>query len=213
MPCPDLWLLAFFALVLMAGKKFAKHPHRPLARRPEGVAKALSKLVCSEVLWRFSSLQHTSFVLSGRSSPKPNGPEPFGERRPQPSGLHLSVTVDNHLARLCQGQSNLQRTRHELLIQLLEELSCSWTLVAKVVGLSIPAIPAWHHGGQITNAHQQQLARLVAAFELLARVGTVSPASRLDRRVWTSWASTRSWDTGRQSPNFSMNAVVGYSAR
>lgn len=78
----------------------------------------------------------------------------------------------------------LQTTHHELLIQLSEEFGCSWTLVAKVVGVSIPAIRKWRHGGEITDAHQQRLARLVAAFDSLFRMGIDSPASWLDRRIW-----------------------------
>lgn len=81
-------------------------------------------------------------------------------------------------------EAHLQTTHHAQLIQLAEEFGCSWALVAKVVGVSIPEIRRWRGGGEITDAHQQRLARLVAAFESLARVGIDSPALWLDRRIW-----------------------------
>jgi hypothetical protein len=34
---------------------------------------------------------------------EPQGPEPLGERVPQPPGLFLGVAVDNNVVRLCRA--------------------------------------------------------------------------------------------------------------
>lgn len=102
---------------------------------------------------------------------------------PGQRGQAMASSVDENDDRQLT-ETHLQTTHHARLIQLFEELGYSWTLVAKIVGVSIPEIRTWRGGGEITDAHQQRLARLVAAFESLARMGIDSPASWLDRRIW-----------------------------
>lgn len=74
----------------------------------------------------------------------------------------------------------------ELLGHLSDEFGLSWTAVASVVHVSIPAIRKWRTGGDITDGNRLALAKLVALCDQLQAVGVEWPAAWLDRRVWSS---------------------------
>jgi len=55
-------------------------------------------------------------------------------------------------------------------VALLEELSSegfAWNDVARLLGVSVPAVKKWRNGERLTGSNRSKLARLVAAFDLL----------------------------------------------
>lgn len=85
-----------------------------------------------------------------------------------------------------RAEKHYRESHVELLRRLSEEFGMAWTAVASVVGVSIPAIRKWRHGGDISDPNHVELAKLVAACEQLQELGVEWPASWLDRRVWPS---------------------------
>ena len=61
----------------------------------------------------------------------------------------------------------LKRAPADLLSELAD-LGFSWTSVARIVGVSIPAIRKWRHGETVSGENRRRLARLVALVGVLA---------------------------------------------
>lgn len=81
---------------------------------------------------------------------------------------------------------------HELLQDLTEKWGLPWSLLARIVGVSVPAVRKWRRGGDISEGNKVELAKLAALCETLNSTGITSPADwirlRVRRDVDTRWA-------------------------
>ena len=67
------------------------------------------------------------------------------------------------------------------LLSELSDLGFSWTSIARIVGVSIPAVRKWRQGEAVTGQNRRRLARLVALVGVLASDHLISDvASWLD---------------------------------
>lgn len=107
-----------------------------------------------------------------------------------------------------RAEKHYREPHVELLRCLSEEFGMAWTAVAAVVGVSIPAIRKWRHGGDISDHNHVELAKLVAACEQLQELGVEWPASWLESRVWPS-VPRRLLDVAAADR---MNLVLAYAA-
>ena len=55
------------------------------------------------------------------------------------------------------------------LLEELADLGFSWTSIARLVGVSIPAVRKWRHGATTSGENRRRLARLVALVDVLER--------------------------------------------
>jgi hypothetical protein len=67
-----------------------------------------------------------------------------------------------------------------LLITLTAGYGLGWSDIARLVGVSVPAVRKWRHGGDITSARLQNVARLVAFLGMLEDEEIRDPAAWLD---------------------------------
>jgi transcriptional regulator with XRE-family HTH domain len=67
-----------------------------------------------------------------------------------------------------------------LLITLTAGYGLGWSDIARLVGVSVPAVRKWRHGGDITSARLQNVARLVAFLDMLEEEEIRDPAAWLD---------------------------------
>jgi hypothetical protein len=78
------------------------------------------------------------------------------------------------LHQLSHGQEWAERTSArarsglKTLLDTLSELGFSWTDLARLVGVSVPAIQKWRRGEGSTGDNRQKVASLVAACDLIA---------------------------------------------
>ncbi len=70
-----------------------------------------------------------------------------------------------------------------LLAELTDAQGLGWSELARLVGVSVPAVRKWRHGGSITYARLESLARLVAFLDLLHQEGVADPAAWLSLPV------------------------------
>ena len=71
-----------------------------------------------------------------------------------------------------QLESRTQEAAKRASADLLSELAglgFSWTSIARIVGVSIPAIRKWRHGETVSGENRRRLARLVALVGVLER--------------------------------------------
>jgi hypothetical protein len=67
-----------------------------------------------------------------------------------------------------------------LLLILTTEYGLGWTDIARLVGVSVPAVRKWRHGGDITSTRLQSVARLVAFLNMLEEEEIRDPATWLN---------------------------------
>lgn len=80
-----------------------------------------------------------------------------------------------------QGLAAMQAGR--VLLERLSEHGFSWTDIARIVGVSIPAVQKWRRGAGISGENRLRLARLVALLEVLERYLISEPCSWLEMPV------------------------------
>jgi hypothetical protein len=67
-----------------------------------------------------------------------------------------------------------------LLITLTAGYGLGWSDIARLVGVSVPAVRKWRHGGDITSTRLHSVARLVAFLSMLEDEEIRDPAAWLD---------------------------------
>ncbi|WP_454299557.1 hypothetical protein [Salana multivorans] len=76
--------------------------------------------------------------------------------------------------------------KRDLPLALLERLrnaGFAWRDVARLVGVSVPALQKWRRGDGVTPANRDRLARLVAVTEVLVSLGYQDPVAWLEMPV------------------------------
>jgi transcriptional regulator with XRE-family HTH domain len=71
------------------------------------------------------------------------------------------------------------------LLTRLSDHGLSWTDIARIVGVSVPAVQKWRRGAGITGENRLRLARLAALLEILERYLIAEPCSWLEMPVIT----------------------------
>jgi transcriptional regulator with XRE-family HTH domain len=71
----------------------------------------------------------------------------------------------------------------DLLDRLSDEHGLMWLTVARVTGVSVPALRKWRHGGNPTPENKLALARLLAACDGLAELGVSDVAAWLSTPI------------------------------
>jgi hypothetical protein len=97
-------------------------------------------------------------------------------------GLHGELQTQALDARTAQLA---QRSPMELLGMLAEEFGLSWTLIAKLLGVSPTSVRKWRRGETLTPENRRGVARLVAFLQVLqeAAPNICDPASWLEIRI------------------------------
>jgi len=68
----------------------------------------------------------------------------------------------------------------DLLQNLTADYGLGWSDIARMVGVSVPAVRKWRHGGDIAPARFNNLARLAAFLDLLTDEGIADPVTWLN---------------------------------
>jgi transcriptional regulator with XRE-family HTH domain len=91
----------------------------------------------------------------------------------------LQIAVDDHSVAVDQRRESIREELEDRTVQrtntaqagLLAQISdsgMSWRDVARVLGVSVPAVQKWRKGGEITGVNRYNLARLAAVLDLIA---------------------------------------------
>lgn len=81
-----------------------------------------------------------------------------------------------------QTRAATQQSGPDLLARLSEH-GFAWTDIARLVGVTIPALQKWRRGAGITGANRLRLGRLVALMEMLEQLFVTEPASWLEMPI------------------------------
>lgn len=93
-----------------------------------------------------------------------------GALRSDVSVLSEEVEQVHDMSLLIQLEARTDEEAKRLPVDLLADLSqlgFAWTSLARLVGVSIPAIRKWRQGGAVTGVNRRRLARLLALVGLL----------------------------------------------
>jgi hypothetical protein len=71
----------------------------------------------------------------------------------------------------------------ELLSTLTAGYGLGWSDIARLVGVSVPAVRKWRYGGDISPVRRQNLARIVAFLDILYAEGISDPAAWLNMPI------------------------------
>lgn len=107
------------------------------------------------------------------------------ERTERDAGRRRLEAVDWHDQTLRSLLRHKTEDRARLgLVQLLTELTAGyglgWSDIARLVGVSVPAVRKWRRGGDITTSRYQSISRLAAFLDLLEEEEIRDPATWLN---------------------------------
>lgn len=95
------------------------------------------------------------------------------------------VRRDAQMDALEEHQAHMAAQSGKDLLDRLSDRGFSWTDIARLVGVSIPAVQKWRRGAGITGENRLKLARLAALLEILEKHMIAEPCSWLEMPLST----------------------------
>jgi len=99
------------------------------------------------------------------------------------SGDTASLRRSSMVHELDAVAEEASRESPEVLLNRLAEAGMAWRDVARLVGVTVPAVQKWRRGGSITGANRLKLARIVGLLDVLKRNFVAEGVSWLEMPV------------------------------
>lgn len=127
--------------------------------------------------------QRTTVGATLRPQPAPDKltqiDDEFGKLRDETRFLSLDVANEhNNVLKLFLGRRTEEKIRtgaSELLVDLSERRGLGWSDIARLVGVSVPAVRKWRQGCDMKAGRLHDLARLSAFLDLIEESGIADP--------------------------------------